>query len=320
MIKYKELNNISKELLETVPKLGPKDSAEYRLLNMRKDPENPGHWMIPSSTGIKVRAQIVDPFTNEIAEIANITQMKSRPTEGGSIDYPDIKPVAFLRSQGGRIILHGSRPQDVLLHQYLYLCPLNAGSPVKGDETPVYEYIDVKANAKRGMSRMQKKIKAMGMIDKLTPSDGLFDYAYMVSRAETDDVEVARYQLAEFAEADADKFFELIESIDGQIKVTYLRAMSQGIIAYDAQSGTVRWAKNQEVITAIPKVVKQREEAFAVWAKASAANMKLVDTLSAMVSKRTPVTPPAPVEEVEEEEAVVNETEPKPKRGRPKKD
>ena len=322
MKKFGELNDISKELLDLVPKIGPKEVAEYRLLLMQKDEENPGKWKIPYATGIRSRSTIIDPSRNEMAEIAYIAQIKSRPTKSGRVEEPDIRPIAFLRQQAGRIILNGSNPQDILLHQYLYLCPLNASSPVRNDEVPIYDYLDVKANAQKGMKRMNRKLEAMSFISNLTPSDGLFDYAYMVSRIETDDHEVAKYHLVEFAEADPEKFFSLVDSMDSQIKVTYLRAISQGVLSYDAPSGTIRWAKSQEIITAIPKAVTRREDSFLLWAKSGAANMKVVDTIAGMVSrKHQPVAEPVAVEEPQDTQEEVTQEAPAPKRmGRPRKE
>lgn len=322
MKKFGELNDISKELLAMVPKLGPKDTAEYRLLTLQKDEENPGKWKIPYATGVRSRSTIIDPFHNEMAEIAYISSIKSRPTKSGRIEEPDIKPIAFLRQQAGRIILRGDNPQDVLLHEYLYLCPLNASSPVRNSELPVYDYIDVRANAKKGIQKMNRKLEAMGFISKLTPADGLFDYAYMVSRVETTEEEVAKFHLVEFAEADPDKFFEMVDSMDSQIKVTYLRGISQGVLNYDAQTGTIRWAKSQEVITAIPKAVTRREDAFLLWAKSGAANMKVVDTIAGMVARKPQiVTEPATIEVTQDtEEETTQEVLPVKRAGRPRKE
>ena len=318
MIKFKELNDISPELQKAIPKLGPNDSAEYRLLSMRKDPENEGQWLIPFIQGIPSRYTIVDPGTDSIADIAYITRIKSKTTKSGRVEEPDIPVLAFTRSQGGRITLQGNNPQDRLLHEYLFLCPLNAASPLASNSVKaIYEYVDVKAKARKGIERMNRKLEAMRKIAELTEADGLFDYAYMVAQVETKDVEVARYQLAEYAEADADKFFNLIESVDSQIKVAFLRGLSQGVLFYDAESGTVRWSKSREIICSIPKAVKDRGEAFAIWAKASAANMKTVDTITAMTTKNKPaVTPPVAQEEDVEESDV---EEKKSRRGRPPK-
>jgi hypothetical protein len=322
MKKFGELNDISKELLAMVPKLGPKDTAEYRLLTLQKDEENPGKWKIPYATGVRSRSTIIDPFHNEMAEIAYISSIKSRPTKSGRIEEPDIKPIAFLRQQAGRIVLRGDNPQDVLLHEYLYLCPLNVSSPVRNGESAIYDYVDVRADAKKGIKRMNRKLEAMGFINGLTPSDGLFDYAYMVARVESTDEEVAKYHLVEFAEADPDKFFDMVESMDSQIKVTYLRAISQGVLNYDAQTGTIRWAKSQEVITAIPKAVTRREDSFLLWAKSGAANMKLVDTIAGMVSnKRQIASEPATIEVTQDtEEEITQEVFPVKRAGRPRKE
>lgn len=320
MIKFGELNNISPKLLAQIPKLGPKESAEYRLLSIRKDGENPGQWAIPFAKSIQARMMITDPYSEEIVEIGYVKRIKTRSTKNGPVSEPDIPNIAFLRNQGGRITLHGGNPEDKLLHEYLYLCPLNASSPCKSDNvTPVYDYVDVKANAQKGIRKMNRKLDAMRFISDLTPDKGLFDYAFMVTRTEIKDIDVARFHLGEFAESDPERFFDLVESVDSKVKIIYLRAMSNGIISFEAQTGTVRWAKSQEIICAIPKAVTNREEAFSVWAKASGENMKLVDTIASMLDKKT-ARNEEPVLAVEETEQHDEPTPTQARRGRPSKE
>lgn len=287
MITFGELNKVSKELTSAVPKLGATDSAEYKLLGISPDPDNKGMWNIPFAKSVPARVLITDPKTNEIAEIAYIKRIKSRSTKNGRVDEPDIQHIAFMRATAGRIILHGGNPEDRLLHEFLFLSPYNTLSPCRvSNISPVYEYVDAKANAKKGMDTMNRKIEAMRVISELTPANGLFDYAYLISRVKTEEEDVARFQLATFAENTPDRFFDIIESVDSQLKVTYLRALSQGIISYDVDSGTIRWAKNQEIICALPKAITNREEGFSTWAKAGGENMKIVDTISQLVSKK----------------------------------
>lgn len=330
MKKFGNINNISEELLATVPKLGPKDSAEYRLLGIVPDEENKGQWKIPFMKSVKSRFEIIDPYTDTIETLAYLTGTRTRPTKDGHIELADIQPLVFLRKDAGRIIVHGNKPEDRLKHEFLFLSPQNIASPLASDEvTPIYEYVDVKATARKNTSDRKRRMEALSMINDMQPKDGLFDYAFMITRADITDVDVAKDRLAAFAEADTERFFDMIESVDSHVKVIYLRAMSTGVISYDATSGAIKWARTQELITAIPKNVVRREDAFALWAKASAENMKLVDTIAAMVNKRQDILPEVEVDDEpqEDEEQVVETrnvappayTQRKQKPGRPPK-
>ncbi len=284
MITFGQINDISKGLRGKIPALKPNDSAEYKLLNIRKDPENPGQWIIPSMVIIPSRTQVVDG--DEVRDIAYIRRVDSKATETGRKEVPEYPEIAFVRENAGSIILSGSDPAHKLLHEYLFLCPLNENSPVRDrNTTPMYRYVDVNAEAEASLTEMDEQLRAMTFVGTITPAKGLFDYAYLVTGIDTKDERVARARLGKVAQDNPKLFFSIVESMDAKIKVVFMRAMAENVIGYDAQTGQVRWAKTKETICTISTAVTDRPAAFLIWARASAQNMAVIETIEAVLAK-----------------------------------
>lgn len=289
MITFGQINDISKGLKGKIPVLKPGDSAEYKLLNIRKDPENPGQWIIPSMVIIPSRTQVIDG--DEVRDIAYIRRVDSKPTETGRKEVPEYPEIAFVRENAGSIILSGSDPAHRLLHEYLFLCPLNENSPVRDrNTTPLYRYVDVNAEAEASLTEMDEQLRAMTFVGTITPAKGLFDYAYLVTgidiKDRTDDgIKQARAQLARVARDNPKLFFSIVESMDSKIKVVFMRAMAENVIGYDPQTGAIRWAKTKETICTISTAVTDRPTAFLIWARASAQNMAVIETIEAVLAK-----------------------------------
>ena len=284
MIQFGEINSISAALVKKIPPLKVGQSAEYRLLNIVPDPENPGMWKIPSMVIIPSRITVLDG--DEIRDIAYITKLVSKPTKDGRIEEPQMPEIAFTREQAGRIILNGDNPADRLLHEYLFLCPFNESSPCKGAEVARFKYIDARAEAEAELNLLDEEMRAMSFISGLTPSKGVFDYALILSGVDTNDEKVARATLARHAKENPKLFFDVVESIDSKIKVLFLRAMKENIIMYDAKMGQIKWSTGtRDSICSISTVVKDLPGAFLIWARASAANMEVVQTIETMLQK-----------------------------------
>lgn len=285
MIQFGQINDVSAALKKKIPQFKPGESLEYKLLNIRKDPENPGQWIIPSMVIIPSRAQIIDG--DEVRDIAYIRRIESKATKTGREEIPEMPEIAFVRENAGSIMLNGSDPQHRLLHEYLFLCPLNENSPVRDQNTkPLYRYVDVKKEAEVYLEDMDERLRAMTYVGTLTPAKGLFDLAYLVSKVDTKDEKVARARLAEVANTNPKLFFEIVESIDSKIKVVFMRAMAENILMYDAQTGAIKWANTKEIVCSISTATQDRPGAFLIWAKASAANMAVVETIETILQKK----------------------------------
>lgn len=284
MIVFGQINDLSASLKKKIPHLKPGESAEYKLLNIRKDPENPGQWIIPSMVIVPSRTQIIDG--DEVRDIGYIRRVDSRATETGRKEVPEYPEIAFVRENAGSIILSGDNPADKLMHEYLFLCPLNENSPVRDrNTTPLYRYVDVKAEAESALEEMDEQVRAMTFVGTITPAKGLFDYAYLVTGIDTKDEKVARARLGKVAQDNPKLFFSIVDSMDSKIKVVFMRAMSEGIIGYDAQTGAIRWSKTKETICTISTAVQDRPGAFLIWARASAANMGVIETIETILAK-----------------------------------
>lgn len=284
MIVYGELNKISAGLQKEIPALKPGEQFEYKLLGIRPDPENPGHFIVPSMVSVPSRFMISDG--DGVAEVAFVTRIESKSTDKGRQDSPKIPPIFFTREEGGTMVLSGNNPEHRQLHEYLFLCPLNESSPCRiQDVEPRYRFVDLKAEAKKGMEVFSRKMDAMTFIGNLTPTKGLYDYAFLISGVETKDQGVAKFQLANYAEKDPEQFFAIVESVDARIKVTYLRALNSGIINYDAKTGAIKWNQGGDMLCSISTATSDRPGAFLIWAKASAQNMKIVETMEALLQK-----------------------------------
>jgi len=66
-----------------------------------------------------------------------------------------------------------------------------------------------------------------------------------------------------------------------------MRGMKEHVIMYDAQSGAIKWdtGNQKDIICTISTATGDRAGAFLIWAKASAANMNVVETIEGALRK-----------------------------------
>ena len=132
MQRLKNFNNISDELLASIPPLKEGEVKSFRMLNgvPYPDPDFEERQKRPVLYGglqIRTFDRIKDPYkTNEKGDAVGGYVDIGVIEEFDPISERPIKFKLFVVGQGvGQFLLSGNRPEDVELYEYLYLCKYN---------------------------------------------------------------------------------------------------------------------------------------------------------------------------------------------------
>lgn len=116
----------------------------FKLVNIKEDPENPGHFLMPRFTNIPATSQVV--FNNEVVNLAYI----ERYDANGDPVFGD-RSLLLGMHNNGEIYLDPSRAKDRKLFEYINHCHWNRSSKYTNESSQhvVYKFdLDEIANSR----------------------------------------------------------------------------------------------------------------------------------------------------------------------------
>lgn len=263
----KNFNNISKELLESVPKLqhGEVKTIQMltgtKLLQVMEDgsqywEEVFGKHQIPTSDRIK------DPFfkrgvstTPEYVQIGVPAEINPNTEAVVSTKplIPGIGESQFL----GKFSLVGGDVEDEEMYEYLWLSNLNGSNPNRDKSiAPLYEFIDVKKASKEKRRNANDKLTALSVATAMDLDD-IKDFHLSMGWNLIDDPDILRANIEDYADKFCEEFIARFNDPLTKVKSEIKRAVDNGILKYDPTAHKILYAKSNTVVAKLERVEGQ---------------------------------------------------------------
>ena len=263
----KNFNNISKELLESVPKLqyGEVKTIQMltgtKLLQVMEDgsqywEEVFGKQQIPTSDRIK------DPFfkrgvstTPEYIQIGVPAEINPNTESVVSTKplIPGIGESQFL----GKFSLVGGDVEDEEMYEFLWLSNYNGSNPNRDKSVnPLFEFIDVKKASKEKRRNANDKLTALSVATTMDLDD-IKDFHLSMGWNMIDDADILRANIEDYADKYTDEFISRFNDPLTKVKSEIKRSIDAGFIKYDAAGHKILWAKSNTVCAKLERVEGQ---------------------------------------------------------------
>lgn len=277
MKKTELYNNLPKELIDKT-KLRPGETVSYKLVGIGANPMDPSRMAIPSLKNVPSVDQIWDSATETYVDIAPVR----------SVD-PDGKhnfhSIYFYGSSGGIMVLHGGRAVDQEIHSYLSLCNYNKSN--QGRDTSkeaIFELVDETVKSETERRSRNIKREALNAAADLNPED-VRDYIASMGLDDTGKIDVLRNKLEEMADKTPQQFMELINNKQAIMKASVNRAISKGVILFNAEQSRFMWPNGEVILTVSRTTGGNNVDELVSYCVSNAKGEKVYNTINAKGKK-----------------------------------
>lgn len=261
----KHLNNISEELLKTIPPLKDGQTATFKLIS--------GGQLISKSSminGLRTADKIVESF-GSTRTIKLMDRIKDPYKKAGEqyvdIGVPDqfendrmIRPKKFiLQAPGeneflnGYFTLSGNSIDDVEMYEYFMLCNQNESNPNRDKSVePTFKYVDYTADAQKEDKEIEKLTVALRLASEFTIQEARVFAASMNWNLADENL---KSKIKKYAKENPVDFLERQGDPNLKDKMNIKLAMDHGIINYDASQHRIVWGESNTTVA-----ILEREE------------------------------------------------------------
>lgn len=251
---YHNFNDVSQELLDTVPKLKPGQKITFQMLTgiNIQDAETGENKLTYGKMQIPCRDRIKDPFTGKVHDIGIVEEYDIQSKEPTKFRF-------FMPGWGdqhfrGTFELVGGIVEDEELLEYLWLSNLNDSNPNRSDRMhSMFRPIDVVADSKKIKSAANKRRDALILVTEMDLRS-MKSVASALNFPDFQDDEVLRGKVIEWADENPDDFLELYANPATMIKADIRRAIDKSILVYDPAGNRMLWAKGNAIIATFDRV------------------------------------------------------------------
>jgi len=240
MKKFEQTNNVSEKLLATT-KLKRGEVATFKIAKIGRHPVT-GDVIIPAAVSVPVIDQIWDEEKQDYIDIAAI----SRPSKDGNHGFHELW---FYGSQGGHWLLKGGVAQDQEIYSYLSLSNYNGSNPNRDvSKEIIFELVD--DNKKSEVERKVRSLKreALNMAADLDV-EAVKNLIAAKGGDDTKKIDILRNELETLADRDPAAFLELANNKQAAMKATINRAITKGVILFDAEQSRFAWPGGEVILT-----------------------------------------------------------------------
>lgn len=247
MLQFKNLNNVSTKLLESVPAMT--DEVVFQMLNghPNNDMDRDAREKEPvlfGKTQIPTYAKIKDPFANEgrgaIVEIG----VPMRTENGQVYSY---RPYLAGEGEGkfaGKFSLMKGKVQDEELYEVFWLLNENESNPHRDKSAPaLFRVVNHKEQSAKTLNKVDILRTALKDLETLTETDVL-EFAASQNWTETDkDTLIGKVN--EFGKSLPDKYLAIRKDPETKVRANIKNAISKGVLQYDPVTGGVSLNGNE---------------------------------------------------------------------------
>jgi hypothetical protein len=270
-------NNLPKELIDKT-KLRPGEIVSYKLVGIGANPMDPSRMAIPSLRNVPSIDQIWEPSTETYVDIAPV---KSVDPSGKHIFHK----IYFYGVSGGILVLHGGRAVDQEIHSYLSLCNYNKSN--QGRDTSkeaIFELVDEAVKSETERRSRNIKREALNAAADLNPED-VRDYIASMGLDDTGKIDVLRNKLEEMADKTPQQFMELINNKQAIMKASVNRAISKGVILFNAEQSRFMWPNGEVILTVSRTTGGNNVDELVSYCVSNAKGEKVYNTINAKGKK-----------------------------------
>jgi hypothetical protein len=241
-------NNVSKELLASVPKLQKGKPARFRSSVIAPDSNNPRRFRGPSIDNILTKDTIWDPHQERFVEIAYCDQTANNKGESFAV----FKTITF-RAPLGEITCHAGVADEEYLYYFLMLSNQNSNKEDRDVTKPIkYYVVDEEKNAKEKRKERNKKLDALTKATSLSP-DEIRDFIAATGGNDKDELEILREKVESWADSKPEEFLKLVSDVNANLKATVKRALDKGVITFDKEQLQFSWGNSGEKILSVSR-------------------------------------------------------------------
>lgn len=236
----KTFNNIPDELKKQIPKLQPGQVVTFQMLNGVPNPEpdererarNP---ILYGKVQIKTNHRIY--YNNEYYDIGCVDSWKGDEPERFRMFVPGMGEYTHFQ---GKFSLTGGNVKDEELYEILWLSPEREGTPCPdGRTTPIFKILDLKAESKSAVNKIDKLRKALDAAKNITVEQARNVMAALNQPTYTDE-DVLLSKVAQLAKDKTDVFLAALDDKDTPLKGEIKAAIDSGVLDYDFSTGAVK--------------------------------------------------------------------------------
>jgi hypothetical protein len=277
MKKTKLFNNLSPELIAKT-KLKPGEQVVYRVSGITPHPMDPTKWAIPSAKNVPPMDQIWDEAKNDYVDIAAVRAVDAE----GNHTFHDLY---FYGNQGGHLVLYGGRAVDQEIHSYLTLCNYNGSNPNRDTSKEiVFELVDEAVKSEKESKKRNMKREALNAAADLSPEE-VRNYVAALGQDDTRKIEILRNYLEELADNDPATFLDLINNKQAVMKATINRAITKGVINFDAEQSKFSWPNGEAILTTARTTGGDAVDELLSYCVSSAKGEKVYQTIQSKAKK-----------------------------------
>lgn len=244
-MKTKDLNNYPKSMVKPLKK---GERATYRLLNIKRDPDNPGRWLMPSARQIRPTDSAYNPEDDTFYDIAYIERTKP----DGEVVYGD---VVFFDYSAGCIRLDGRRKKDRELYQYLEICNYNSSNPNRvEDYEEIFYRLDKSKDAEDELKDRKTIVRALNLAMDMGDAE-IKATAGALGLPLSDPIKILRNGVESFAEENPNKFLKISGQQTNTVETLVREAVDLKIVKHEAKSAKFVWSKSGKTIFTYKKKI-----------------------------------------------------------------
>lgn len=238
MVKYKNLNNVSDEVVKQIPEMP--EEVVFQMLNGSPNndmdrTEREKNPILYGKTQLMTKITIKDPKTNSFVDIGapmgveNDTVISYRPFLAG----------ANRGIFNGKFSLRKGNVQDEELFQIFWLSPEREGSPFPDRRIkPKFKIVNHKEESAKTVTKVQILKNALNDLSSLT-EENIREFAASQNWPETD-IDALTAKISDFAKSYPEKYNAIRKDKSTSIKSNIKKAIDKNILVYDPISGDVK--------------------------------------------------------------------------------
>lgn len=270
-------NNVSQELLDST-KLKKGEQVVYKLYGIGPNPSDPSKMGFPSVKNIPPIDQIYDEHTGSFVDIAAIRSV----TPNGDCVFHEIY---FYGAQSGVMLLNGSKGIDQEIHSYMMLSNYNASNKNRDtSKEPMYELVDENKTSEIERKTRNMKREALNTAADLTP-DEVRTYIAALGQDDTRKIDLLRNDLESMADKDPKSFMELVNNKQAIMKAVINRALSKGVITFDAEQAKFGWPTGEAILTVSRTTGGEPVEELVSYCVSNQKGEKVYQTIQSKIKK-----------------------------------
>lgn len=277
MLEYKNLNNISDKLRQSIPPMN--GEVLFQMLNGHKNndmdrAEREKEPILYGKTQIPTFSRIKDPFANDgKGATVNIGVPTSFDANGNPTSFRPFLAGLHDGKFNGRFSLMQGKIQDEELYEVFWLLNENESNPNRDKSVqPLFRIVNYQQETKSTFSQMDILLEALTKVKEMKEEDYI-TFANSQGYTETD-INLIKAQVSRYSKDFPAKFLEIVKDPNTEIKSNIKKSIDKGIMSFDARTKDVA-VNGNKIMTVAKEDTDDYVGAIATWLK-SAKNGKSV--------------------------------------------